>query len=1029
MLFRYFYQRPLLLGMILAITSLLGVIGYLKMPRNMYPDVERPQVTVITQLPGASALTVAQKLSRPLEQELYALSLVRDVQSTNKNEVSIVRAEFEYEKGLDNALLDVNNALSRVRAKLPAEAPPSSVYSVGGFTQPVMVLAVSPKADSGLDLAKVRLLAENDIRTALITAPSIANVEVFGGYEPAVRVEFDPLKLAKHRIGPAQLQELIGKFNRDWPLGTVQGEGAALTLTVYGERAEIDRLRLLPLAKGLTLGDVAEVKFTHAERYSAYHGNGKPAIAVSILRAPGGAVQAAIDDVQAQLPLLKARYPNLDFAVADTQDELIRNSNTNMVSALQEAILFTCVIILLFLGNWRAVVTALVSIPLVFLSTVAILWLLGKEMNILVMTGIILALGMLVDDAVVVLENIERHLEVLHEDMQTAVQHGTEEVLFPVFVGTLATAVVISPLMFVGDFSQQIFKHLILAVVIAVFTSYFIAVTFIPRLSAFWYRNGLPPKNRLELLMERLYQRGVEPGAKMYTGMLQFAFRGGFFRRLILVLPAFALLVFSFKTVMPMIGNDALPPMDTGIVKVHVKFSANQPVAVAEAQLKDFESRLMADKRVLRASAVFGSEAGVISMGSGQLPAEATFTVHYVNRLDRAESSWQIEADLRRQLAALPGVTVADAFDSGATALSTVKAPVDIRLYAEDWRLLPAAAEKVKAAMGQVQGLSSVSTTWDADTQEANLVLDEDKLRALGVTPDAVLAQLPLKGMAVASLSKLPTVSAVPVRSYFAEPYRSSPDSLALLPIALPDGSTVSLGEISRIVHQPGLSMLTTNGLRYSLDVLGYRNTAPISMISEGSQKAAQQVLSPGVEFADKGDGAEGANSRKRMLTGLGLGVLLLFGVLVPSYGSIALAFLSIIILPLSAIGAVWGLLAFNKALALPAILGTILLFSIIIKNSILMVDFIQERRAEGLSAFDAALGSIKLRYRPILMTAFGTIAGMIPIAMQRAVGLERLSPLADAAIGGLLIGTVLSLFYLPMFYVWVMGRNRPTKD
>ncbi|MBS4095808.1 MAG: efflux RND transporter permease subunit [Sulfuricella sp.] len=1029
MLFRYFYNRPLLLAMILAITSLLGVIGYLKMPRNMYPDVERPQVTVITQLPGASALSVAQKLSRPLEQELYALSLVRDVQSTNKNEVSIVRAEFEYEKGLDAALLDVNNALSRVRAKLPAEAPPSSVYSVGGFTQPVMVLAVSPKPESGLDLAQVRLLAENDIRTSLITAPSIANVEVFGGFEPAVRVEFDPLKLAKYRISQAQLQELIGKFNRDWPLGTLQSGSSAMTMTVYGERAELDKLRLLPLAKGLTLGDVAELKLSHGERYSAFHGNGKAAIAISVLRAPGGPVQAAIDDVEVQLPLLKARYPNLEFAVADTQGELIRNSNSNMVQALQEAIVFTCLIILFFLGNWRAVVTALISIPLVFLSTVAILWLLGKEMNILVMTGIILALGMLVDDAVVVLENIERHLEVLHEDMQTAVRHGTEEVLFPVFVGTLATAVVISPLMFVGDFSQQIFKHLVFAVVIAVFTSYFIAVTFIPRLSAFWYRNGMPPKNRLERLMERLYQQGVEPGAKIYTGMLQFAFRGGFARRLILVIPAFFLLVFSFKTVMPMIGNDALPPMDTGIVRVHVKFSANEPVSVAEARLKDFEARLMQDQRLLRVSTTFGSEAGVISLGSGQLPAEATFTIHYVSRLERGESSWQIEADLRRQLAALPGVTIADAFDSGATALSTVKAPVDIRLFAEDWRLLPAAAEKVKAAMGQVAGLTSVSTSWDADTLEANLVLDEDKLRALGLLPDAVLAQLPLKGAAVASLSKLPTVGAVPVRTYFAEPYRSNPGSLTLLPIALPDGSAVSLGEIAHVVQQPGLSMLTSNGLRYSLDVLGYRNTAPISMISEGAQKATEKVLSPGVEFADKGDGAEGANSRKRMLTGLGLGVLLLFGVLVPSYGSVALALLSIVILPLSAIGAVWGLLAFNKALALPAILGIILLFSIIIKNSILMVDFIQERRRDGLNAYEAALGAVKLRYRPILMTAFGTIAGMIPIAMQRAVGLERLSPLADAAIGGLLVGTVLSLFYLPMFYVWVIGNNQSTKE
>lgn len=1024
MLFTFFHGRPLLLSMVLAIASLLGVIGYAKMPRNMYPDVERPQVTVITQSPGASALSVAQKLSRPIEQELYSLSHVRDVQSTNKNEVSIVRAEFEYKKGLNAALVDVNNALSRVRSKLPPDTPPSSVYAVGGFTQPAMILALSPKAGSHLSLSQVRLLAENDIRTALVTQPAVANVEVFGGYEPAVRVEFDPLKLASYHISQAQLQDLISKLNRDWPLGTAQGKDSTLTVTIYGERADIGALRLLPLAQGVTLGDVAELRLDHADRFSAYHSLGNSAIALAVMRAPGGAVQAAIEDVEAQLPALKARYPAIDFAVGDTQGELIQTSNSNMMDALRDAVIFTSLVILFFLGNWRAVVTALVSIPLVFLSTLAILWLSGKELNILVMTGIILALGMLVDDAVVVLENIERHLDELHEDMETAIRRGTEEVLFPVFIGTVATAVVITPLMFIGDFPEQIFQHLILAVVIAVFTSYFVAVTFIPRLSTFWYRNGLPPKNRLERFMERIYHRSLGQGVSLYAGALRFAFRGGFFRRLILVLPAFLLLVFSFKTIIPLIGKDALPPMDTGIVRVHVKFGANEPVPVAEARLKAFEASLRRDPRVTRVSSVFGSEAGVISIGSGQLPAEATLTVTYVSRLERKESSWAIEADLRRQLAALPGVNIADAFDSGATALSTIKAPVDIRLFAEDWRLLPDAAGRVKAALEKIPGLTSVSVTWDANTSEASLVLDEDKLRGFGLTPDVVLGQLPLKGAAVASMSKLPTVSAIPVRSYFAEPYRSNPASLSLLPIPLPGGGTVSLGEVSRIVNQPGLSLLTTNGGHYSLDVLAYRNTAPISILSEKAVAAARQALPPGVSLAEMGDNASGADSSKRMLVGLGMGVLLLFGVLVPAYGSVALALLSILILPLSAIGAVWGLLAFNKAMALPAILGVVLLFSIIIKNSILMVDFIQERRAAGSGAFEAALESVKLRYRPILMTAFGTIAGMIPIAMERAVGMERLSPLADAAIGGLLIGTVLSLFYLPMFYVWVMGKN-----
>ena len=1023
-MFRFFHARPQLLAIILLLASLLGAVGYFKLPRNMYPDMERPQVTIITQLPGAAALTAAQKLSRPIEQELFALSGVRNVESTSKNEVSIVKAEFEYTKGLDAALVDVSNALSRVRAKLPPEVPPSAVYPIGSFTNPVMVLAVSPRSESGLTLSQARLLAENDLRAALITQPHVANVEVFGGHEPTLRVEFDPLKLARHGLSQAQFQELLAKLNRDWPLGTLQGGNATTTLTIYGEGSDAQRLRLLPVAPGLTLGDLADIRLGEAERFSAYHGNGKPAIAMAIQRAPGGAVASAIAEVEAKLPELKARYPGLEIAIADTQGELIKTSNDNMMEALRDAILFTSIVILFFLGNWRAVVTALISIPLVFLITLSVLWLTGKEMNTIVLTAIILALGMLVDDAVVVLENIERHLGELHEDITTAIRKGTEEVLFPVFVGTIATAVVIAPLMFVGDFTEQIFKHLVFPLVIAVLVSYFVAVTFIPRLSYFWYRNGLPEKTRFERFLERLYQRTLGPGAAMYAHGLDWSFAGGSLRRWLLVLPAYGLLVASFMFIMPLVGRDALPPMDSGVIKAHVRFSANEPVAVAEARLAAFEQELMQDERLKRVSLVFGSEPGVISLGSGQLPAEATFTLAYVNRFERDEDTWQIEADLRRRLAALPGVTAADVYGFGITPMSTIKATVNIRLYSEDWRRLPEAAAKVREALAQVPGLTSVSTVWDADAQETVLTLDEERLRSLDLTPETVVAQLPLKGGAVASLSKLSTVSAIPVKSYFGDTYRAEPATLMLLPIQTPNGQSVSLGELGRLTRAQAVSTLTRDRMQYSLDVLAWREKAPSSVLAEQAEAAARAVLPPGVTLVEKGDNGQGTESSKAMMAGMMMGMLLLFAVLVPAYGSFTLAGIAMVVLPLSAIGAVWGLLLFDKAMALPAILGIILLFSIIVKNSILMVDFIHERERAGDTPLAAARDSIRLRYRPILMTAFGTMAGLLPVALEHAVGLERLSPLADTAIGGLLVGTVLSLFYLPMFYVWVKGKS-----
>ena len=1025
MLFRYFYTRPLLLAMILFIGSIMGVLGYINLPRNMYPDVERSQVVVVTQLPGAAAQTVAQKVSRPIEQELYALAGIRDVQSTNKNEVSIIKAEFEYGKDLNTATVDVNNAISRARGKLPPEAPPSGVYTVGGFTQPVLVLALSPKPDSDVSLSQIRLMAENDLRTALLTQGHIANVEIFGGHQPAIRVEFDPLKLIQNHISQGQLQEALAKIGRDYPVGISQSASAFSTLTVYGERVSVEALRRLPLVNGLMLGDVAQVSLSEAERYSAFHGNGKEAIAMAIQRAPGESVQGAINDANRALKDMKVRYSNIEFAVADTQEELIETSNSNIIEALRDAVIFVSIVMLIFLANWRAVVISFVSIPLVFLLTLATLWLMGKELNLTVMTGIILALGMLVDNAVVVLENIERHLHDLKEEVDTAVRRGTEEVLSPILVGTIATVVVIAPLMFIGGFPEAIFAHLVRPVLIAAFVSYFLAVTFIPMVSAYWYRNGLPPKNRWERAIARFYDRTLAPGAGMYVGMLGFAMRGGWLRRTLLVLPAVLLLAFSIRVIMPLVGRDAMPPMDTGVVKVHVKFGGNVPVAEVQQRLKTFEAALQEDKRIERSTLFIGSEAGVLSMGSGQLPGEAIFTLTYVDRLHRDQSSWQIETELRQKLAGVPGVVSADVFDGGATALSTIKAPIDIRLVSEDWQLLTRTAEDVKLALAKVPGITTVSTSWDRYSEEAVLVLDEEKLRLLGATPDQVVGQLPLKGAPVTSLSKLPSVGALPVRTYFGDSYRSNPQALMLLPIQLANGQVVSLGQVARLQKQPGTAILTTDGVHYALDVFAYRNTKPISMLSDEAVAAVAKVVPPGVTFTDEGDYASSKESGKRMATGLGLGVLLLFAVLVPAYRSIGLGLLSVLILPLSVIGAMWGLLAFGKALALSAILGVVLLFAIIIKNSILMVDFIQERRKEGQSPLEAAIGSVRLRYRPILMTALATIAGMIPIAMENAIGLERLSPLADAAIGGLLVGTFMSLFYLPMFYVWVSGKAK----
>ncbi len=991
------------------------------MPKNLFPDSDRPTVVVMTQVPGATPNVVAATVSKPIELELSSLASIRQVSSTNIAGMSIVSAEFEYTKGLDPAALDVNNAINKVRGKLPKGANPS-IFTTGAFTLPVDVFALSPK-DAGLGLADLRKLVDSDIKPALLRNPAIGNVEVFGGYQSAISIRVDPFKAKANGVALDRIAATISALDRDVPVGFVKGADSFVTFTYYGEQDRVAELEALPIAPNVSLSDIATIDWRHQTRFSGYLGNGKPAIAVAIQRAPGGSVLDTSKAGRAEIEKLKSRYRNIDFQLTDTQRVLIETANTNMLDALRDAIIFTLLVILLFLGNFRAIIAALASIPMVFFATIAIRWLTGGDLNIVVYTAIILALGMLVDDAVVVLENIERHLKEMNEGLETAIIHGTKEVVGPVFAGTVATVAIMFPFLFVGDFPQQIFRHLISTLIIALLVSYFLSITFIPGICFFLYRNG-HEKMRLELWLEKFYERTFGRLITPYVAILRFSAGGrSVARRVLMTIGVIAVLALSMKNIMPVIGRDLMPPMDTGIIKAQVKFSANETVEVAERRLAPFIKWLQARPEVVMSSITLGAEPGVLSLGSGALPTEAKMTINCVNRFERKENIWQIENEIRSRLMTLQNVKAVDVYDFGATPMSSIKAPVDTRLYAEDYHLLPAAARKVAAAMAGVKGLTSVNTSWDNDFTEARLAIDTNRALSYGLTPVSIATQLPLAGVPVALAANLVSMDTQFVRLYLDHGVGDKPEDLALIPIQTAKGP-VPLATLATITYGFTAAKIERNRMLYSVDVSGYRNTRPVSILTEDTVTAVNKAGVTGVKIDQQGDIFQMQDSFTRIIKAIGIGIVLLLLCLVAIYQSVRMAVVMILVLPLSMIGASWGMLAFNKPSCMPSMVGIMLLFGIIIKNSVLLIDFYQQHRQKGESPFDSAVESVRVRFRPVLMTAFGTIAGMIPIALEWAVGLEKLSPLADVAIGGLLVGTVLTLVYIPMFAYWVEGRH-----
>ncbi len=1020
-MFDYFYKRPYLLYSLIAGFFIMGIVALTTLPKNLFPDANPPKVVVITKVPGATAKVVASTVSKPIEQEISRLGLVTDVSSINVANFSIVAAEFGYDKGLNAAAVDVANALSIAKAKLPSGINPA-IYTAGDFTLPVDILSLSPK-NKDISLSEIRKISDSFIKPYLLGNKNIGNVEVFGGYQSSINVEIDPFKAKKYGINFETITKMIMAQNKDIPVGFVKSEDSFYTVTIYGEEDNILALQNLLLKPNVRLKDVADVKWSYQKRTSGYMGNGKDSIALAIQRAPGGSVLGVSNAARAEMKKLELKYPNINFEISDTQRNLIEQANSNMLDALRDAIIYTLIVIMFFLGNFRAIIAAGITIPMVFFSTMSIIWLTGGELNIVIYTAIILALGMLTDNAVVVLENIERHLKELKEDLQTSIVKGTKEVMAPVWAGTIATIAIVFPLMYVGGFPQKIFKPLIFTLIIALLVSFFLSVTFIPKLLEFLYRNG-SEKTKIEKFFDYLYDKSIGRLVSPYTSVIKFS-NGGFkiLRRVILTFGVIAFLVFSVKNVMPVIGKDAMPPMDTGIMKAQIAFSANETVDSAEKKLKPFLTWLHAQPWALKSSVAFGSEAGVLSLGSGNLPAEATITINSVNRFERDKNMWQLENLIRDKLSELEGLKRNDVFDFGATALSSIKATVDTRIQSPMVEGLSEYSNKVAKAIKGVKGLTSISTSWDKDFSEYVILIDKNKALSYGITPYNIAMQLPIKGQIASLNANLESMNTQFVRIYLKGKFSKNLNTLKLLPIQTKLGE-IPLSQIATIKKDITYAKIERDKMLYSLDINGYRSKRPTTHLTDDTLEALKSVKDDSFIVTQQGDIAQINDSFERMTKAIGLGIVVLLMTLIAIYKSIRMAIIMILVLPLSMIGASWGMLLFDKPSCMPSLLGILLLFGIIIKNAVLLIDFYQMHRNQGESAFESAVESVRVRFRPVMMTAFGTIAGMIPIALEQAVGLERLSPLADVAIGGLLIGTLLTLIYVPM-YAYMFDKNK----
>lgn len=1033
---RGYVKRPHLLLSLVFLLAVVGLVGFFKMPVNLFPDSERPQIAVVTVWPGASADDVANDVSRVIEKELKSIELTRRVTSTSNDEVSVVMAEFNYRKGLDSAATDVSNALNTIRAQLPPDIRPFQVFKVSSATPAVLTLAVAPKPGSNLDLAMVRRLAENPIKEAFLRLPDVANVEVFGGYQSVLRVDLDPDALQAHHLTAGQVAMALNAWNRNTPEGLVISREGQILLKNQGEFIRPEEAGNVVVSPGpgapVYLKDVAKVRMDMQERLSAFHGNGQPAIGINIQRSNSGFALPTIERVTQALPGLERQYPGLSFRIADTQGELIHASVSNMVDALRDAIIMTVIIIFLFLADVRGMLLAGISIPFTYLITFAFMWIFGFQFDMVTLTGVILGVGMLLDDAIVVLENIERHYHALGEPLAEATIGGTEEVMLAILSGTYATVAVLVPIIWIGGFVQTVLRPLSLTLTIALMASYVVSVTIIPIFAPFVLRlGGRMERRSWELKLEGFVMgRVLHPIQEFFVRTLTFALR----HKAVFLMPAMMMLMLAGRVVMPLVGRDLMPPMDTGIFRVTFETYPNTSMPQTEALLTQVEQAIWKLPEVTMTSSTLGSEPGILSFGSGRNPQQAFITVHLVDRFHRKASLWEVEGEVLRRMQAMPGLRYPAAFDYGATPLSTIRATVDLMISGPDPKVLDGLRQQVQARLGKVGGLTAVVPTWTLDRTEYRFLPDRDRMAIYGVSAEAVSAQIgaQVKGMP-ATLFRIPGQDSFAVWVQAEGARRKSDLDLATLPVMTPRGP-VPLSSLGRIEPAAVPTLHTRQNLQETVDVLGYRSTGAVTHIEANVQKALEGLkLPPGYTITEEGEMKTMGEAFTALMSALVLGLVLLYFSLVPAFKSWIHPLTIMVAIPLGIIGAVWSMLLAGKHSCMPGFMGMILLAGIVVKNSILLLDFIEEARAKGMGLEEALIASVRTRTRPILMTAVGTAVGMLPIALEWAIGLERLSPLAVVAIGGLMVSTLLTLIYVPMFYELFDGLaarfRRPKPD
>lgn len=992
-----------------------GTLAYFTLPIDLFPETAPPLVNILTPYPGAAAQDVADLISEPIEDECAALEGVYKVSSTSQDGLSLVSVEFNYDMDVDLAVVDAQNAISRIRSQLPREIGEPQVLKFSTSDRPVLTVGLK-----GEDLVAVRRLAEDVLAPEVQRVNGVALVDVFGGHEPEISVHVDRNRLEAHRLRLGVVLEAIRNHNVSLPAGQIRSSGRQYTFRVDEQSRTLQEIAEIPITtpagSRILIGDVAEISESGGEDLSRFRVNGQSAIGMQILKQDGANTVQVVERARNKFKEISKRYPEIEIIEAEEGASFTQQVVGNMLGSVGQALLLASVVIFLFLSSVSRGIVVAISMPISFVLTFAGMQLLGIELNLVTLTAIILAVGMVVDASVVVLENITRHYKAGNLTPAEAAMAGASEIQFAVIAGNATTLVVLIPLLFLYGFVGKIFGPLAGTLIIAFLSSLIVALGLVPILTTMVTRQD----GKLEdwaVKISNPWNWTMDYLRNGYLWLLQKALQT---RWLVFVLAT--VLFVAGLILMRFQGMELLPKLDTGSSFVTVETPSGSSLDETEKVIQDVEMVILAEPEVKLISTQMGFEPGMHSFGGGgvQGPTQGHLALTFTPRTARDETIWEIQDRLRDNLAKVPGIQTLVVRESGGTAKATTAASVEVIIKGPDPLVLDKLVEQTLPLVRSVAGVTNPYRSWRLDQRNTILSIDKERARELGLSPAVAARELvqSLDG-AIAGIYRGQLGEDTPIRVRYANSFRKQEtDALAVRTISMQDGQVVPLSAVaeSREILVQGL--VTRENLESTLKILALHQGRPLSFVTADVRKVLANITVPrGYTISLAGEDKDLAESRGELVRALAIAFVAIYLLLVAQFKSFLHPITVLMSVPLSMIGVATALWVAGKPASMPVMIGLILLVGIVVNNAIILIDFIRQRRSEGQKRREAIIDSVRTRFRPIMMTSFSTIVGMIPLALEWALGAERFSPLAIAVIGGMAASTFLTMIVIPVLF------------